>query len=455
MVKAPIELYHPEENGFRVEAFGRFAKPPLRIIRLYDGHYSALFPIESKVTFAIAQNIVLNVVERAIRNPTGPFRLDDRNNGHFENFEYQEWLEHSISNENFIIFDPSSNSLGVTPKKYFGLAFGTTPSNQSVGSKIIDSLKNRKSRNSVNSSEQLQSFDPECEDLLADLERVARKKSAPKVPPKIPETDIPKDVLEEYGEILFEPCDTFSYRDIEEILWKDTKNHHDEMWVTQHAQQGHFPRTKSATLGNHAKIDKVLHWNQSHGLDSHSQSWRDPELMDPRLGGFRTIDVEEEMMPETPLSKTDNHFKKAIKPSASETIVAKSKLGDNNLLLEFIQPFPSVEETDAAEKGTPSKKASKKKKKGESKIYRGEMKFFDEKNNFGFILTNINGKMEDVFVYRSEFDQAGIDMSTVRLSKHGTLLTFEFNLAFYFGKYQRSKKALNLRLVEVKRPQTE
>ena len=65
--------------------------------------------------------------------------------------------------------------------------------------------------------------------------------------------------------------------------------------------------------------------------------------------------------------------------------------------------------------------------------------------------TTINGKVEDVFVYRSEFDQAGIDMSTVRLAKHNTILTFEFNLAFYFGKYQRSKKALNLKLVEVTR----
>ena len=110
-----------------------------------------------------------------------------------------------------------------------------------------------------------------------------------------------------------------------------------------------------------------------------------------------------------------------------------------------------------ADETSPIKPKEKKKKKssGESRVYRGSMKFFDEKNNFGFLSTTINGKLEDVFVYRSEFDQAGIEMSTVRMAKHGTILTFEFNLAFYYGKYQRSKKALNLRLVEVTRTQPE
>lgn len=480
MVKAPIELYHPEDSNFRVETFGRFAKPPLRIIRLYDGHYSALFPVESKVKFSIAQNIILNIVERALTNPTAPFRLDNRNNGNFENFEYQEWLEHSMSNENFILMSPGQDSpLLSSPKPYFGLSFGTTPPTQSVGSKIISSLKNRKSKASFNSSEVSLKFDPDCEELLADLERVARKKDGWRAVGKeraighvvsreadrSPEVNIPRDVLEEYGETLFEPCDTFSYRDIEEILWKDTKNHHEEMWsVSMGAQAppGLCPRTKSMTLGSHHKLDKVLSWNEgSREANAANMAWLDAELMDPRLGGFRSIDidVDDDLMTDTtPLTRLDMPFKKAIKPSASETLNLRYKSGElNSLSMEFLHPFPPMEDPADpanAEKGTPSKRP-KKKKKGESKVFRGELKFFDEKNNFGFILTNVNGKFEDVFVYRSEFDQAGIEMSTVRLAKHGTLLTFEFNLAFYFGKYQRSKKALNLRLVEVRRQPTE
>lgn len=461
MVKAPIELYHPEETGFRVETFGRFAKAPLRIIRLYDGHYSALFPLENKVKFSIAQNIVLNLVERALSNPTAPFRLENRNNGNFENFEYQEWLEHSISNENFLFIPVETEALlPPSPKPYFGLSFGNTSSTQSVASKIMSSLKNRRSRASFHSTEPADRFDPDCEELLAQLEHLARKKEAPRALERKGHADIPREVFEEFGERLFEACDTFSYRDVEEILWKDTKNRHEAMWSVPASHHGLCPRTKSVTFESHHKIDKQLSWTgTSRDLDPVDRVWLDAELMDPRLCCFRSIDVEEELLVDGPQGKTDQQFKKIIKQSSSEALMARDRLGDAKAFsIGFIQALPEAEEAgeagEAGEKATPSKKP-KKKKKGESKVFRGELKFFDEKNNFGFILTSINGKLEDVFVYRSEFDQAGIEMSTVRLAKHGTVLVFEFNLAFYFGKYQRSKKALNLRLVEVRRPQPE
>lgn len=454
MTKTPIELYHPDEKDFRIETFGRFPKPPLRIIRLYDGHYSALFPLETRVKLAIGQNFILNIVERAITNPNAPFKLEDRNGNQFENYEYREWLENSVSNENFIVMETRRLNGSPKTKDFFDFSFGRTASTENVGSRIIFSLQNRKAKVSQKSEQNLQ-FDPDCEKLLADLERAARKgDQGQSIPPPSPQlTDVPKHVFEEFGEILFDPCDSFSYRDVEEILWKDGRHPADDIWGLHPTPQPTVCRTKSVTLEPHTSN---IHWTgSSDHLGTHQMPWRNDELADPRMLEFRTIEVEEEFgwgEPNTNIEGTK--FKKAIKPSASESLIERKRQTDlKNFSMDFIQPFPVNEEQQIVNTNTPQKQQSKKKKKGESKVYRGFLKFFDEKNSFGFLSANVNGKVEDVFVYRSEFDQAGIEMTTVRLAKHGTVLTFEFNLAFYFGKYQRSKKALNLRLVEVTRNQ--
>lgn len=77
----------------------------------------------------------------------------------------------------------------------------------------------------------------------------------------------------------------------------------------------------------------------------------------------------------------------------------------------------------------------------------GILKFFDDKNGFGFITMEDNGVLEDVFVYRSEFDKAKISMDIVRLIKSGIVLSFSFQITRYSGKYKDSKKATSLRLL--------
>jgi hypothetical protein len=86
-------------------------------------------------------------------------------------------------------------------------------------------------------------------------------------------------------------------------------------------------------------------------------------------------------------------------------------------------------------------------------VYTGILKFFDEKNGFGFV-TSIDKFCDsfDVFVYQNEFRRAKIDMEIIRLAKKKAVITLQFQTALYTGKNTTGKKAVNIQLIDVKLP---
>lgn len=82
----------------------------------------------------------------------------------------------------------------------------------------------------------------------------------------------------------------------------------------------------------------------------------------------------------------------------------------------------------------------------ENKTYAGVFKFFDEKNNFGFI-TLIDYPTVDVFVFGSEFQKSKIPVSVIKAAKYGHIVKFQFEIVFYWGRHGKSKKAVNIRLI--------
>jgi len=84
--------------------------------------------------------------------------------------------------------------------------------------------------------------------------------------------------------------------------------------------------------------------------------------------------------------------------------------------------------------------------------YSGTLKFFDEKNGFGFMTVSDQSAAYDVFVYRNEFKRAKVGIDVIRQVKAGALLTFSFQIATYMGKSNECKKAINIRLVDIALP---
>jgi len=137
--------------------------------------------------------------------------------------------------------------------------------------------------------------------------------------------------------------------------------------------------------------------------------------------------------------------------------------------ISYTQPYPTTEpksqpakllQYQQPEQPTPLKKEPKDKKskqryreKQSSTIYTGILKFFDDKNGFGFV-TSIDKFCDsfDVFIYQNEFKRAKIDMEIIRLAKKRAVITLKFQTATYKGKNSTSKKAINVQLIDVKLP---
>ena len=79
------------------------------------------------------------------------------------------------------------------------------------------------------------------------------------------------------------------------------------------------------------------------------------------------------------------------------------------------------------------------------KIRSGYLKFFDEKNNFGFI-TLKSEPFGEVFIFGKEFVKANISDEMISIACNNPSILFRFRIMHYIGKHGESKKAVNIRL---------
>ncbi|CAD8091409.1 unnamed protein product [Paramecium primaurelia] len=72
----------------------------------------------------------------------------------------------------------------------------------------------------------------------------------------------------------------------------------------------------------------------------------------------------------------------------------------------------------------------------------GYLKFFDENKNYGFIVMDQDGS--DIFVYADDLAKTGISRDYLRTAKFGNYIRFNFTCMEYYGKYNKSRKAIDL-----------
>jgi len=81
----------------------------------------------------------------------------------------------------------------------------------------------------------------------------------------------------------------------------------------------------------------------------------------------------------------------------------------------------------------------------DKKIKTGYVKFFDDKNHFGFM--NLTTEpFGEVFVFGKEFEKANINPKIVSVASNNPEIVFKFRVMYYMGKHGESKKAVNIRL---------
>lgn len=77
--------------------------------------------------------------------------------------------------------------------------------------------------------------------------------------------------------------------------------------------------------------------------------------------------------------------------------------------------------------------------------YTGHLKFFDETKNYGFIVMDEDGS--DLFVHFDDLMKANLSKDMLRTAKNGNVIHLSFSCMQYVGKYNKSRKAVDIQLL--------
>lgn len=82
-------------------------------------------------------------------------------------------------------------------------------------------------------------------------------------------------------------------------------------------------------------------------------------------------------------------------------------------------------------------------------IFTGILKHFDEIKNYGFIMMD-NGLMEIFYHYEDVIKEKGVNREFLATCRSGNIIKVSFECVEYFGKYNLSRKAIKVRVLEDK-----
>jgi hypothetical protein len=74
--------------------------------------------------------------------------------------------------------------------------------------------------------------------------------------------------------------------------------------------------------------------------------------------------------------------------------------------------------------------------------FSGRLKFFDEIQNYGFFIMDVDGS--DLFVHYEDLKKAGLTKEFLKVVKGSACVRFTFSCVSYYGKYSLSRKAINI-----------
>lgn len=77
--------------------------------------------------------------------------------------------------------------------------------------------------------------------------------------------------------------------------------------------------------------------------------------------------------------------------------------------------------------------------------YTGTLKFFDEGKNYGFIVMDDDGS--DIFVHYDDLAKANISREMLKTAKLGNVIRLTFGCMQYIGKYNKSRKAIDVEML--------
>ncbi|CAD8091535.1 unnamed protein product [Paramecium primaurelia] len=177
--------------------------------------------------------------------------------------------------------------------------------------------------------------------------------------------------------------------------------------------------------------DRALFFSQTKQQTFIQDDYQFPSL--DQINSFKPFSIQDE--------------KKKIEQSSQQTSFNIQRYEDGIPNLDDLEFFPPLDLLSTASCPSLNNKLqmTDQKKQSTNPIYTGRLKFFDEQKNYGFIV--MDEDKSDIFVHLDDLQKAGVTKETLKTSKQGSLLRFQFNCMVYVGKYKKSRKAVELKLL--------
>lgn len=446
-------LFTWEQRSWQRHSFGETGLPVIRLLRLSENSYSALFSDAQRDAFVFVQNLTLQLVENFISGQTDDCR--NLNGDVFTNFDFDRWLLQSQPSSD-------SNQKPIPDLKFERLKFGhptekapvesnpSLPGNSNVGSQIVTLLRKR---------------------------RVPGTQREPEIRPLPHQTFIAKNFADHKIFLKGATHNTllrrnFSLRGCQRESPINYSRHElAAEWGLGEGTQGsgvkHSPLHNRSFVGLDSETDNKQEGNESknlvmesHGPDhSYHQGEAQSESPDRSSPFLLGADLNADVL-DKPRNNKISLREKLLKKHAGfngKLDLSKSMSFQESSLQGSSRPGLAGAQLAQLEKGDSHKLLSElkgnafnKEKYSETvdgRFYTGNLKFFDEKNGFGFFQILKDTEFEDVFVYKSEFDKAEIRVEALKSLKGVYGHTFSFQIASYVVHNDRRKKAINIKLL--------
>ena len=512
---AQIDLYFLENSELKKEVYHHEGKLQLKLARLSEHSYSALFSRNQKESFSFAQNIVLSLIDSVCENKR-EFQFLNANNGKLINFDFNKWLSQSdladhndpalIDYQKYLLFSivgsTGRESVGhartevceTATQRLNGIVCETAesnkPSNPSVAKEILSLFKRRKNSNSTIGANAVNSKQctvincfPTRAMFLNNNHCNARKLKSKSAISK--RTSVKSKKVDLFGDLGCSEIKEESKVSIFQLQSTDIDKQTDCESSMRNLNIDNEFRKCSTVDDFSAFKDRVfVSFGKNDEISGTGWVANDSPILLGKPSGrkLRQSGSSEKKFVFQPSVSKEGEIEsgEGTKDQKNNKISIKERLKKKNELLmgklELNKQFSANEamfnvpkvpvfadhknssslslETrhDSTQKLLSELKFNGFNKEKYSEIvdnhvFQGYIKFFDEKNGFGFFQIVKENAVEDIFVYKSEFDKAGIKTESFKHIKNGFIPTFAFQIAVYFVGTDRKKKAINIRQV--------
>lgn len=479
MIRQRVKLYYSDSISLCSQILYSKTPQTLKIVRLFDNHYSALFRNSFEPAAAFIQNILLNIIDSL---PGRPRRmLKDFNSGQYINFEFERW----ISASSLSIHDIQSNDQQAQPDETPAVE-QSSKQDSSLANEILSLFRKRKQLSDFDqcisqiedqyndalkilvanndlespedlimllmlSDERLSANDPSNRFIINgatirdmpldifDTEASSVPLSGEDFSPEVSQREQKCQVLDAPGLQRFQLSRCSLSPDKTDIGEFESKRPEGSQFGK--ISLGHV-RCRGSSEGFGSLMANKVSESITSPLDEEALNKKSSPLNGPPAAQHSQ---QEDNLQQEKLSLKDKVKKKLTKkdiepfftPPATDSVPMQG-----GGLIRSNRELGVVSNFEPQQRGQSIPRESM-----DQKIYQGTLKFFDEKNNFGFITTLFGDSWEDIFVYGTEFQKSGISLDYIQTAKFGNVINLRFNVAIYFGKYKQSKKATNIVLL--------